>query len=330
MKKDTCFTKQVLLQEMDFYDLENKPPLPVYDNPALYGDSVEREKIEIPSAKIITNKAKSINMSIKELPKAALLYLKTNWIFLASIFIIWITLGVWSYGQTIYKIPIISQIYKLLTSKSLGKILVYLTATYNGPVGFFDGGLTPYTFLVAVTGKSAYLLAMTGVVIPSIKSFIRNKDNEMLTYRKSANKLIDTIKSLKKSVRLLGFSLAGGGMALAASNLLTRNGKIDKTFVLILLSFVLFKGLSGVLPSAIDFIARRIMALFTRFMPGGVGNGFAEYQALRTGGILGFASAVLIGSLGENAGYILGALLILGGIITSVIKKESQHGSSKI
>lgn len=313
---------EVVLDDVDFNGWDNEPSLPRYDNDDLYGDSLQRERITVESREIETSISTTNIINMKDIPKCAIAYFRKNWFFITTIFVMWNILGVENHGTIIYKIPIISQIYKLLTSNPLRSILIYFTATYNGPVGFFGRGLTPYTFVVALAGKSAYLLAMTGVVIPSVKALIKNKSHESNKYKDNASKVIEIVKSLPENLNLMGFALAGCGLSLAVSNLLTRNGKIDKTFVLILLSFVLFKGLSGVLPSAIDFIARYIMAFFTRIMPGGMNNSSEHYKVLRIGAMIGFLLAVIIGSIGKNVGYILGGILIISGSALAMVKKE--------
>lgn len=310
--------------DLDFYDLEKEPPLPVYENSEIYGDSTQTEKIVVESDSLRTTSdaLAAGGFEFQKLLTYALEYLKRNWAFLSAIFILWLMLGSRTSSLFIYRIPIIGFIYQFITSSPIKEILIFFTAAYNGPVGFLDSGLSPYTFLVALTGKSAYLLAMTGVLIPSVKALVKSKDTEILTYKENFQRLTQNLKAISKNLYLLGFALAGAGGALVISNLLTRNGKMDKTFVLLLLSFTLFKGLAGALPSALDFIARRLMALYTRLLPGGIENGAVHYENIRTGATLGFILALIVGSAGEKSGYILGVVLIVAGAVLSIIKKE--------
>lgn len=308
--------------DIHFDDWDEEPVIPVHDNDELYGNMLTKEKIVVEAKDYISKFSKDNPINLHNLPKTAVLYLKRNWIFLASISLLWLFLGVSNYGFTIYKIPLVGQVYRLITSNPIKGILIYLTATYNGPVGFFGGGLNIYTLFVAILAKSTYLLAMTGIVIPSVKALTKNKQRELSLYKNNINKSKEIIHTLTKDINRLGFSIIGCGAALVVSNFLTRNGKIDKTFVLLLMSFTLLKGLSGALPSALDYILRRTISLFTLLIPGGIKNISKRSEVFRIGAMAGFLSAIVIGSFGETAGYILGMVLVLSGFVLTVIKKE--------
>ncbi len=265
--------------------------------------------------------------SFNNLGNAALQYIKRNWLFIAIIFVIWLLTGAQDYINQVYKVPVIgrllAKIALFVNTGHVGYILRYFTAAYNGPVAFgMTSGLTPYTFLVALTAKSAYLLAMTGVVFPSIKELMSNRSAAVVNYRNSGNSLVNSFRSAANNLHRLGFLLCGCGAALAISNLLSRNGKFDKSFILILLSFVMFKGLSQALPSALDVIVRKLMQVTTLIVPQGNVNAGPKYSLIRSGTAVGFLLAVLVGMFGEKAGYILGFLSIAAGLIIAVAVKE--------
>lgn len=169
------------------------------------------------------------------------------------------------------------------------------------------------TFAVALTAKSAYLLAMTGVVIPSIKDVFKGK-TPLKPYKDAFAKSCSIYKLLKGNSLLIGLALTCAGAAMAASILLSRNGKIDKSFILILLAFTLFKSLSGSLPSVLYIILRKFAGIFIVMLPGGLNN-VAYLDVAFFGMMAGFLVTVISGNMGTNAGYILGAVLVGTGIV---------------
>lgn len=312
-----------LLEIPDFNDLEEDIEVPNYDNPEIFANPQQTEKITVESEPKLAGMVGIPKFSLKNIRRYGISYLKRNMVFLIVILLAWLMLGSYDYDFPLSGVPIIGNIYSFLITGPLKFPLIYLTAAYNGPMGFYiKSGLTPYTFLVALTAKSAYILAMTGVVIPSIRGLIKDRNNEIGKYKSSALKFMETLKSITGNISSIGFILSGLGIALVLSNLLTRNGKIDKTFVLLLLALVLFKGLAGILPSALDFIIRRLMALFTRLMPGYLSNGTKQYDQLRLGAIIGFPLAIIVGGFGEYTGYMIGAIILVVGILFSLFKRE--------
>jgi len=261
--------------------------------------------------------------TFKDILTSARCYLKKNWIFLLVISIIWIITGAEDYLMPLFNTPIIgrplTRIALFLSTGALGTILRFFTATYNGPVW----KLTPYTFLVAITAKSVYILSMTEVVFPAIKELISNKNNALSQYKSIIFKVQSISKSFVKSKNKLGLMLYGTGFALIISNFLSRNGKIDKSFVLILLSFVAFKGLNNELQSSVDFILRKLLQFITLILPSGIKNAAKNYELVRVGFAAGFILAVVVGNFGEKAGYVTGVIAALAGIVLSLLHKEN-------
>lgn len=310
----------------EFNDIEQEPPVPNYTDSNLYGDVSLTTKIIVESEtkQLLSGFTKGEKFSTQKIVRGFLNYLKSNAIFLSVIFIFWFILGTKENPLWIYRIPIVGKVYIFLNSEPLKSILIFITATYNGPMDFFKSGLSPYTFLVGLTGKATYLLAMTGVVIPSIKGAIKYKGSEIEKYKNLISIMVQNVKAVLKNNNLIGLALIGAGGALFISNLLTRNGKIDKTFVLFLLAFTLLKGLSGIIPSSLDYIARVLFSLSGMILGRGQKNYSTVHLALRTGAILGFLVAVGIGSFGEKLGYYLGVIAMVIGKVLTMLKKGNR------
>lgn len=263
-------------------------------------------------------------VSMPSLGNAAIAYLKRNWIFITTMLFLWMMLGVTNYSFRLYTMPVIGQVLILLQNSFLTKPLIFLTATYNGPMGFgqFGGGLSFYSLLSAITGKSIYLLAMTGVIFPSIREFIKGDTNKITPYKNAFDKSKNIIKDIFGSKASMGIFITAIGAALIFSNIITRNGKIDKAFVLILLCFTLFKGFGGALPSGLDYLIRKFISLLAAFMPGNIKNANKRYEVLRLGALMGFALAVLVGNFGEYADFIIGIVLLIAGAFLYFTQKE--------
>jgi len=296
-------------------DIKKNTPEQIYENLEITKTSEEvNSKVDHKIKKITSE---MILPAIKS-------YLKKHWIFLLGISLLWILTGSEDYLLPLFNIPFIGQplarFALFLSSGVLGYVLRFLTATYNGPVWT----LTPYTFLVAVTAKSAYVLAMTGVVFPTIRNLIKNKKDEIMKYKDIADKVKEVFKECIKGMDSLGLVLCGAGISLVLSNFLSRNGKFDKSFILILLAFVMIMGVNSEIPSVLYIIFSKIISILLFILPGGLKNTLNHYSTVRVGSSAGFLIAIVIGSLGANAGYITGVVVFIAGVFIFI----SQKGKS--
>jgi hypothetical protein len=278
-------------------------------------DGVKEERIDTATDTVLQGDAiveemvfgnQNISKNAKESKgflQQAIGYMERNWIFLVVVGIIWILTG--TDEKWLPKIPII------------GGLLMYLSAAWNGPAFNF---LDPYTFMVGATAKATYLLAMTGVVFPSIKELLTEK-NPLSPYTEAFSKLKGVVGEAIKRKALSGLLVASGGLAMIIANFLSRNGKVDKSFVIILLAFMCFKNLSGKVNSALNIILTKIVGLFAIMLPGGLKNLTALNFAF-VGLLAGFLAEVLIGNIGESVGYMVGAVLVVLGFVFMLIKKE--------
>ena len=142
-----------------------------------------------------------------------------------------------------------------------------------------------------------------------------------MLFRSAFSKLKEVIGEAVKLKALLGLLVASGGLAMIIANFLSRNGKVDKSFVIILLAFMCFKRLSGKVNSALNIILTKIVGLFAAMLPGGLKNLTALNFAF-VGLIAGFLAEVLIGNIGESVGYMVGAVLVVLGFVFMLLKKE--------
>jgi hypothetical protein len=178
-------------------------------------------------------------------------------------------------------------------------------------------------YLAAFVGKPLYILSLTGILIPLFKSFFKKNKTFSLSFSKNGGLFLRTFKSIPSPMSNWGLVLMGSGFAFILSNIVTRNGKIDKSFMPILLAFVVFAGLSGPLPALIDYFIRKFLSLVLKFIPKGLEESFEKMTLLKVGLILGFLVSIPTGQLAERLNYTIGALLLIAGASLSLfLKKE--------
>lgn len=104
---------------------------------------------------------------------------------------------------------------------SLASLMIFLTATYNG-----------------IFGKAAFVTVISRTILPLIKK----KNPERTAHFAKYGKTLQLIQSMvrKGKTEAMKLILMSGGLGLIASNILTRNNKIDKYFVCLLCSYALF------------------------------------------------------------------------------------------
>lgn len=316
--EDVNFT----LSDTDF-DGTIEEPYVVPDHPntsqvmdRLVKDFSEDEK-DLDMSGVKDAKTKGITHSI-------IAYLKRNVIFLCSIFLMWLILGV-EHSFNAYQTPIFGGLLRIFNKPGLSSILRFFTATYNGPMSFGDFMKpTLYGYMVALVAKPIYLLAMTGVIIPSIKGFFKKNSNMNSAYKDNAKIFAQTFNGLLKEINHLGLALMGTGIALMFSNFLTRNGKIDKGFVPILLAVVILLGLKGPTMSLLNVFVKKFISLIINIIPNGKLQALNKARLIQVGCIVGFGLSIITGNLGEQMNYILGIVAFLTGILITLFIKEKR------
>ncbi len=263
-----------------------------------------------------------------KLANAVVSYLKRNWLFLGIMFFLWMILGV-EHSFKAYNFPVVGTILRLFNKQPQGGILRFLTATYNGPVSFGDFMKpTFYGYIVAFVAKPIYLLAMTGVVLPMIKGLFKKDPKTSGSFLKSTSYFKTLLTGMLREVNHMALALTGLGIALIITNLLTRNGKIDKGFVPILLAIVLLAGIKEPAASLLDKIISRALGALLHFIPNGLRGAIYKIGVIKTGCILGFTLGVLTGRFGENINYTIGIIcFIAGAVILMFVREKKAYGN---
>lgn len=316
-------TENTVLEDMDFEGIitELAKSQTLNGTEEKSGLKLERIVKEFSKPAIENNDSKQTGKN--GIVNSAVNYLKRNWIFLSIMFFLWMILGI-EHSFKAYNMPVIGSVLRLFNRQPQGGILRFLTATYNGPMSFGDFMKpTFYGYIVAFIAKPIYLLAMTGAVIPAVKGLIK-KDSSRRSFIKSAGFLKSTFTSMLKEVNHIALALTGLGIALIITNLITRNGKIDKGFVPLLLAFVLLEGIKQPSASLLDKIISRALGAFLHFVPNGLKGVMYKIDVLKTGCILGFTLGIITGRMGENINYSIGIICFIAGAVASITLGEKR------
>jgi|GEM_PF-2519515 len=183
---------------------------------------------------------------------------------------------------------------------SLAMALIFLTATYNGLVG-----------------KAAFITVISRTFIPLVK---RIRGGELAQIKEKYAQTATIIKKAmaKSKMLTLELFLISGGLGLAASNILTRNNKIDKYLICVLCAVALFNDLSKGKNSPVV----RLVSTGLRDMPVLAGMRLKVTLASSYLVITGFAIGLLLAllpslffnSYSSPGGFIFGAIFVIAGI----------------
>lgn len=227
---------------------------------------------------------------------------------LPVILIVWSILGSFNAYKLMFSMPALTPLWMFLDKIIL--ILVFLTAAYNNFIG-----------------KAVYGTLVIRVVLPQVRR----------VRREGLGKVTGEFKSLMPNLKTnwqaagtgsLGLFVTFGGCAAFLSNFLTRNNAVDKIAVSLVIGLSLIKALSDG-PRSIPFMTGRVVMkdIFVAFgKPSPVRNHHI-YVAI-SGLALGFFSSLLLAvlrkSVGENIGYILGSIAVVGGIVLFFTLKSKK------
>jgi hypothetical protein len=227
---------------------------------------------------------------------------------LPVILVVWSILGSFDAYRLMFSMPALTPLWMFLDKIIL--ILVFLTASYNNFIG-----------------KAVYGTLVIRVVLPLVRRGRREGLGKVSGEFKS---LIPNMKTNWQTAGAgsLGLFITFGGCAAFLSNFLTRNNAVDKIAVSLVIGLSLIKALSDG-PRSIPFMTGRVVMkdIFVAFRkPSPVRNHhiFVAISGLALGFFSSLLLAVLRKSLGENIGYILGAIAVVSGIVLFLALKSKK------
>ncbi|MDD2534462.1 MAG: hypothetical protein PHC86_07160 [Eubacteriales bacterium] len=233
--------------------------------------------------------------AVKVLPNR----LKRDAIWLAPLAVLWIAL--WTINvMALMKLP--------QALAGIVHLVIFLTATYNG-------------FL----GKAVFVTVLSRTVVPFIKSL---KKGGLLEKRKRYSRTITIIRQMIKTNQqaTLPILIIGAGAALAVSNLLTRNNRIDKYFVCVLAAVALLDDLShGAGSPVVKLIIsglRDIPRLIGQKSAPTMRVAYLATTGFSIGLLLAFIPGLLNNSYTSPSGIYLGIVVAVVGIVLLIVRKK--------
>lgn len=242
-----------------------------------------------------------VQRAIKTLPAR----LKKDAIWLVPLALIWLV--IWPLKvMTLLKMPEI-------ISKAISAI-IFLTATYNGFVG-----------------KAVFVTVLSRTYVPLIKNIGKGQTNDLrIRYTKTVTIIRKAIALNKQGV--LHTMLIASGIGLMASNILTRNNRIDKYFVCLLAAGALLDDLShgGRNPVVKLFITamRDLPMLIARKSNPSLSQAYVAITGFSGGLVLAFIPGMLNNSYTSPSGFYMGAVFIVAGIVLAIVKGKKPSATS--
>lgn len=217
---------------------------------------------------------------------------KKDMMWLIPLFIVWMIL---------WTIPTMTMMSLPGPIATIIAIAIFLTATYNGFVG-----------------KFAYVVVMSRTIIPKIKSIKKNGISGLFAgYGK-------VIQIVKKSVAInktlaIKLTLLFAGLGFVASNILTRNNKIDKYLVCLLAAFALFddlsKGMGNPVVRLFSAACNDIAKLLKKQVTITIGFIYTAIPSFAIGLVLSFIPGMFSQNYDDITGYVAGAICIAGSVV---------------
>ena len=195
---------------------------------------------------------------------------------------------------------------------TLAWVGIFLTATYNG-------------FL----GKAAFITVISRTFIPLVKGMAKGERKTIgERYKKTWKLILSLIQTGKaSSVKIM---LLSGGMGLIASNLLTRNNKIDKYLICLLCATALFddlsKGQSSVVVRLFSAALRDVPMLFGKAVQVTMRTTYLALTGFAAGLVLAIVPGQFVNSFVSPLGAIFGAVLVVAGIALHFVGDKNAKG----
>ncbi len=240
-----------------------------------------------------------VTSNYKSFPKRIL----KDLIWVGPLAVVWILL--WSInGMTMYTLP--------GPVGTLAWVAIFLTATYNG-------------FL----GKAAFVTVFSRTFIPMMKGIAKGERQAIgARYKKTWKLITNLISTGKQSAAKM--MLMSAGVGLIASNLLTRNNKIDKYFICLLCATAIFDDLSKGQGSMVV----RLTSAALRDIPMMVGQAVSVNMRTTYLCLTGFAGGLIlaivpgqfVNSFYSPMGAIFGAIVLVAGVVLHFVGGKNATG----
>jgi hypothetical protein len=207
-------------------------------------------------------------------------------------------------GMTMYTLP--------GPIRFLAWVGIFLTATYNG-------------FL----GKAAFVTVISRTFIPLIKGIAKGERKTIgERYKRTWKLILKLIQTGKTaSVKII---LLSGGFGLIASNLLTRNNKIDKYFICLLCATALFddlsKGQGSMVVKLTSAALRDIPMLVGKAIDVNMRTTYLTLSGFAAGLVLAIVPGQFVNSFVSPMGTIFGAVLIVAGAALHFVGDKNAKG----
>jgi hypothetical protein len=184
--------------------------------------------------------------------------------------------------------------------RSLIPIVIFLTATYNGFIG-----------------KAAFITVISRTFIPMFRKIRAGQWPAIRAKYRETARMLSGIMAQSQRVTLKLF-LMFGGLGLIASNVLTRNNKIDKYLVCVLCAIALFDDLSQGAKSPVvklfSTALRDLPMLAGKTIKVSMNSAYLSLAGFAAGLLLAIVPSVFVTSFYSPAGFISGIVLILAGL----------------
>jgi hypothetical protein len=228
-----------------------------------------------------------IKSNLKVLPRR----LMKDAIWLVPLAVIWMVLWPLTFNTLMYLPGPI---------RSLIPIVIFLTATYNGFIG-----------------KAAFITVISRTFIPMFRKIRAGQWPAISAKYRETARMLSGIMAQSQRVTLKLF-LMFGGLGLIASNVLTRNNKIDKYLVCVLCAIALFDDLSQGAKSPVvklfSTALRDLPMLAGKTIKVSMNSAYLSLAGFAAGLLLAIVPSVFVTSFYSPAGFISGIVLILAGL----------------
>lgn len=192
---------------------------------------------------------------------------------------------------------------------AFSSLLIFLTAGYNG---FF--------------GKAAFITIISRTYRPLIEKY-RSGEKPLIMdkYRQTAGLIRNAFE--KSKMQFLQLFFIFGGLGLIISNILTRNNKIDKYLVCLLLAFALFddlsKGLKNPVVKLFMAIVNDFCMMFGKKIDFSRQFSYISISSFAAGIALAFVPGFFVNSFISPVGAIFGAVFVVIGIILKIVEGKN-------